>query len=477
VRILVRSPAWRAGVRSLAASSALFGLACSAPNDAAPQPQNGDLSLAELPDEDPRSDVVAVAVTAAPAKLEILRGHTTLLAAYSGHVPGPLVRAKRGDRLKVHFENRLADATTLHFHGIRLPNAMDGVPDVTQPPVPEGGSFDYEFELPDAGLYWYHPHCDTVVQMGSGLYGAILVEDPDEPEDIGDETVLVLSDIDLDADGRNLPPSDDPLAAAIGSEGNVVLVNGRVGPTLEVTEGRRTRLRVLNAARARYFRLAIPGRSFLKIGSDGGAIEEPVSVDEPVLAPGERVDLVIEPLGGAGTTTELVSLPITRGLPMDPTPATSLLTLQVVRSRLPPSPALPELARPLAAIETAPADEVPIALTMTEIPNAWEMGINGVSGLHATPIHARTGATQVLVVSNQSSFSHPFHLHGFFFQRLDDAGNVVRPIELKDTIDVPPVGIVKLAVHYDDRPGMWMFHCHILDHAEAGMMGMLHVEP
>ncbi|HEX6276295.1 MAG TPA: multicopper oxidase family protein [Polyangiaceae bacterium] len=430
-----------------------------------------------MPDEDPREDVVAVRVTAAPATLELARNRTTRLAAYSGHVPGPLIRANRGDRLKVHFENRLADVTTLHFHGIRLPNAMDGVPDVTQPPVPQGGSFDYEFELPDAGLYWYHPHCDTVVQMGNGLYGAILVVDPDEPEDIGDETVLVLSDVDLDDDGRIVPPSDDPLDAAIGSEGNVVLVNGRVRPTLEVAEGRRTRLRVLNAARARYFRLSIPGRPFLKIGSDGGAIEEPVAVDEPVLVPGERLDLVLEPLGVEGTAAELVSLPIARGLPMDPTPEASLLTLRVVRSPLAPSPPLPELSRSIGAIETATAEEVPIALTMNETENAWEMGINGVPGSHATSIRARVGTTQTLVVSNQSSFSHPFHLHGFFFQRLDEAGNVVRPIELKDTIEIPPIGTVKLAVRYDDRPGMWAFHCHILDHAEAGMMGMLHVEP
>lgn len=464
---------------SLFASAAWFSAACSAPNDvASPRSnENSGIALPVLPDTDPRPDVVAVTVTAAPAALEILPNHTSLLAAYSGHLPGPLIRAQRGDRLKVHFENRLAAATTLHFHGIRLPNAMDGVPDMTQPAVPERGSFDYEFALPDAGLYWYHPHCDTVVQMGSGLYGAILVEDPDEPEAIGDETVLVLSDVGLDDQGRVLPASTDPLAVAIGSEGNVVLVNGRVHPTLDAVEGRRQRLRVLNAARARYFRLALPGSSFLKIGSDGGADEAPTRVEESVLAPGERLDLVLDPLGAAGTRVELVSLPIARGLPMAASPEVSLLTLNVVASGGPPSPPLPELSRSIAAFDTAGAEEVPIALTMAEGENAWELGINGVPGAHAQPIHARVGATQVLVVDNVSPFSHPFHLHGFFFQRLDESGNVVHPIELKDTIDVPPVGRVKLAAHYDDRPGMWMFHCHILDHAEGGMMGMLHVAP
>ena len=120
---------------------------------------------------------------------------------------------------------------------------------------------------------------------------------------------------------------------------------------------------------------------------------------------------------------------------------------------------------------------MPIALTMNEQVNAWTMGINGVHGSEAEPIHARVGSTQVLSVENVTVYSHPFHLHGFFFQKLDDSGNLVHPIELKDTIDVPPLAKLKLAVHYDDRPGMWMFHCHILDHADAGMMGMFHVAP
>jgi FtsP/CotA-like multicopper oxidase with cupredoxin domain len=460
-------------------SSLLSLAACSAPAAAehwASAPENG-LGLTELSDEDPRPDVVAVTLTAAPAKLELVRGHTSLVAAYSASLPGPLIRAKRGDRLKVHFENRLAAATTLHFHGLRLPNAMDGVPDLTQPPVPDGGSYDYEFVLSDAGLYWYHPHCDTVAQMGSGLYGAILVDDPDEPSGIGDETVLVLSDIDLDDHGELVHGAHDPLAAAIGSEGNVVLVNGRVHPTLEVEAGRRQRLRVLNAARARYMKLAVRGRSFLQIGSDGGALEEPRLVSEPALAPGERIDLVLEPFATAGETAELVTVPVARGLTMAPSTEAPLVTLKVVASSAPPSPPLPSLARPVAPLDVRGAEEVPIALTMLEGDEAWEMGINGVHGSKAAPIQARVGSTQVLVVENQSIYSHPFHLHGFFFQRLDDAGNAVHPIELKDTLDVPAVTRVKLAVHYDDRPGMWMFHCHILDHADAGMMGMFHVTP
>ena len=438
--------------------------------------ESPEVKLPEAPDRDPSPNIVAVELTAAAEDVEILPRRASRLAAYSSRLPGPLVRAKRGDRLKIHFENRLTAETTVHFHGIRVPNAMDGVPDMTQPPVKSGGTFDYEFDLEDAGLYWYHPHCDTVLQMGSGLYGAILVDEPNESEELGDETVLVLSDVSLDAAGNPLAVSSGA-AVVTGSEGNVVLVNGRVYPTLDVGYGRRQRFRVLNAARARYFRLGIAGRSFLKIGADGGLIEAPVPVEQPVLAPGERVDLVLEPLGEEASSVDLVALPISRGLPLPESPEVPLMKLRVVASKLPPSAPLPTISRPIAALDTTGAEEVPLALTMNETSDgSWEMGIEDATGSQAE-IHAKVGTTQVFTVENVTPYAHPFHLHGFFFQSLDAAGNAIHPIELKDTIDVPPVGRVKLGVSYDDRPGMWMFHCHILDHAETGMMGMLHVAP
>ncbi len=434
-----------------------------------------DFGLTEARDLDASPDVVSIALRATPSALEIVPGKTTPLATYAGTLPGPLIVAKRGDRLDVHFENGLAEPTTIHFHGIRLPNAMDGVPDMTQSAVQPGATFDYSFTLPDAGLYWYHPHYDTLAELGSGLYGAILVEDPEEPSDLGDESVLVLSDVSVDAQGALLPPSSDPAAVIAGSDGNVVLVNGRVHPTLDVQSGRRQRLRIVNAARARYFSLGLAGRSFLQIGSDGGRLERPVSVENPVLAPAERVDLLLDPLGDAGTSLELVALPIARGLSLPLSAQVPLVTLRVVPAESAPSAPLPTLSRTITPIDTSGAEQVTIALTVDEGAASVSMGINGVPGSAAQPIHALVGSTQVLVVQNMTPYAHPFHLHGFFFQPLDASGAPQAPLEQKDTINVPPVTEIKLGVHYDDRPGMWMFHCHILDHAEAGMMGMLHV--
>jgi FtsP/CotA-like multicopper oxidase with cupredoxin domain len=452
-----------------------FGCAGASPSGHKPAEQSSNLGLAEATDLDPNPDVVSVVVRAAPEAFELLPGKTTPLMAYGGRVPGPLIHAKRGDLLQVHFENALTEPTTIHFHGIRVPNAMDGVPDMTQPSVAPGSTFDYSFQLPDAGLYWYHPHCDTLSEMGAGLYGAILVDDPDEPQDLGDETVLVLSDVSLDASGALVPPATDPADIVAGSDGNVVLVNGRIHPELAVEQGHRQRLRVLNAARARYFSLSFAGHSFLQIGSDGGRLEQPASVQNPVLAPGERVDLLLEPEGDVGSSLELVALPYARGLSLPASNEEPLVTFKIVPAETAPSPPLPAITRALTPIDTTGAEQVTIALTIDEEASSVTMGINGVPGSEAQPLHATVGTTQILDVQNMTPYAHPFHLHGFFFQPLDQNGAPVHPLMDRDTFNVPPETAVKLAVTYDDRPGTWMFHCHILDHAEAGMMGMIHV--
>jgi FtsP/CotA-like multicopper oxidase with cupredoxin domain len=449
-------------LRTLVAVTATFSLASCG-------------NASDVPAGAPDAKVVSVELRAAPFEHEFSPGKPSRVAAYSGSLPGPVIRARRGDRLRVTLENALAVPTTLHFHGIRLPNAMDGVPDMTQPPVQPGGRFEYEFELPDAGLYWYHPHYDSLAALGSGLYGAIVVDDPDEQPDLGDETVLVLSDVSLDANGTLVAPARDPDSLFAGSDGNVVLVNGAVQPRLEVPAGRRQRWRILNAARARYFKLGLPGITFLQIGADGGALERPVPVSEPVITPGERLDVLVEFGEAVGTSLELSALPIARGIALPESAALPLMTVVVVPPLSTSSPPLRDLTRHVSPIDLVGAAEVPIDLTLNDHDGGPAMGINGVSGSMSGAVHALVGTSQILNVRNFTPYSHPFHLHGFFFQPLDGNGTPLAPLSAKDTIDVPPLSAVKLGVHYDDRPGMWMFHCHILDHSEAGMMGMLHV--
>src|SRR6185369_7368815 len=273
-----------------------------------------DVRLAEAPDRNPDPHVVEVDLDARVAPADIAPDQHVEAWTYNGGLPGPLIRARAGDRLVVHFSNHLPEATTVHWHGIRVPIQMDGVPDVSQPPVPAGGTFTYDFVVPDAGLYWYHPHVMSAAQVGFGLYGALLVEDPATPVAVADETVLVLSDIGLDGTGGFEPPdSGGTTGMAFGREGNHLLVNGREHPRLVVRAGAPQRWRVVNAAKSRFFHLELEGQTFTRIGGDGGLLEYPVSLEALVLAPGERADVIVAPAGAPGSEIVVRAYPFNRG--------------------------------------------------------------------------------------------------------------------------------------------------------------------
>ncbi|KYF77741.1 oxidoreductase [Sorangium cellulosum] len=443
------------------------------------QPEGWDRAVA-LPhavDRDARAGVVEVDLTARVAEVEIVPGQRTPAWTYDGGIPGPLIRARVGDRVIVHFRNELPAPTTIHWHGVRLSAEMDGAPGHSQPETTPGGGFTYDFVVPDAGLYWYHPHVDSAAQAGNGLYGALLVEDPAEPAALGDELVLVLSDIGVEDDGSLVPPdTGGSFGTLFGREGDVLLVNGRVNPVIEARAGLRQRWRLVNAARSRYYQLAIDGHRFLRIGGDGGLLEYPVETDRVLLAPGERADVLIEPRGAPGATLPVRWVPYDRGYGA----TFGRPEIEAFRLRLADEPAaedepLPEVARAIAPLDTTAARRVDLQLTQQEGPGELVLGINGVPSWEAEPLVAAVGETAVWTIENPMAFDHPFHLHGFFFQVLGPGGQPVRPLEWKDTVNVPVDGVTRYVVRYDNRPGMWMFHCHILDHAEAGMMGMLHV--
>src|SRR3954464_7545846 len=217
---------------SLSAACAICaGAAAQAPTPAgpptsaapslAPPGWDADIKLAEAPDTNPDPKIVEVNLTARVADVEVEPGKKVQAWTYNGSIPGPLIRAHVGDRVIVHFTNELPQPTTIHWHGVRVPIEMDGVPEVSQPEVPQGGSFTYDFVVRDAALYWYHPHVMSAAQVGFGLYGALLVEDPDEHVGVRDELVIVLSDIATDGHGHFEPPdSGGPAGMVFGREGN-----------------------------------------------------------------------------------------------------------------------------------------------------------------------------------------------------------------------------------------------------------------
>jgi FtsP/CotA-like multicopper oxidase with cupredoxin domain len=416
-------------------------------------------------------------------EVEILPGMKTRVWAYGGAVPGPLIRARVGDRLVVTFVNNLPEESTVHWHGIRLPPEMDGVPHHSQHPVPPGGQFQYSFVVPDAGLFWYHPHVQSAAQVGDGLYGALLVEDPREPPGLGDELVMVLSDMSLDDKGQ-LEPHDTGggIGTLFGREGEPLLVNGHRKPVLLARPGRRQRWRIVNTARSRYFQLAIAGQTFTRIGGDGGFLEAPVETDRLVVIPGERADVLITPRGAPGAELVARWVPYDRGYGSTfNRPEVETFRIRLAEEAPVQNAPLPARLATVGPLDPEGAAVQAIRLTSMTVMGKLVMGINGKPAGQNEPIAAHLGETQVWNIANEVDFAHPFHLHGFFFQVLSTSDATgprpPGPREWKDTADVPARGKMSLVVKFDERPGTWMFHCHILDHADAGMMGMVTLRP
>jgi FtsP/CotA-like multicopper oxidase with cupredoxin domain len=429
-----------------------------------------ELAMPLAQDLNPDPNVLEIELTARVADVEILPGTTTPAWTYNGTVPGPMVRANVGDRVVVHFKNLLPEETTVHWHGLRVPNEMDGAPGATQEPIATGGEFRYEFELKDAGTYWYHPHTDSSAQVGRGLYGAFIVDDPRDPKEFGDDLVMLMSDIGLDENGQ-LVPSDSGgnFGDLFGREGSVLLVNGQVLPTLKVRQGKQQRWRIINATRARYYNLRLRNHRFMRLGGDNGLAARSEDIYNLILTPGERADAVFTPADPPGTRNVLRWVPTERGYGSTYNRASEpMLTIETVaETPVIPEP-IPTELRTIEPIDVSNAKHRTLDLTIA-IASTVEMGVNGVPYWQAKPLEITLGDTEVWRIVNNTDFSHPFHLHGYFFQVLDDD----RVPEWKDTVNVPTKSEITIAVRFDERPGAWMYHCHILDHAEAGMMGHL----
>jgi FtsP/CotA-like multicopper oxidase with cupredoxin domain len=427
-----------------------------------------ELAMAQPQDLNPDPDVLEIELEARIENLEIVAGLKTPAWTYNGTVPGPMIRAKLGDRVIVHFKNSLPEETTIHWHGLRVPNDMDGAPGVTQEPVATGGEFRYEFELRDAGTYWYHPHTDSSAQVGRGLYGALIVDDPADPKVFGDDLVLLMSDIGINERGELLPADNGGnFGDLFGREGAVLLVNGKVRPTLKVRNGKQQRWRIINATRARYYNLRLRDHRFIRLGGDNGLAARAQDIYNLIVTPGERADAVFTPADPPGSNNVLRWVPTERGYGSTfNRPSEQMLLIETVADAAVTPEPIPTELRTIEPIDIANATQRTLDLTIA-ITSRVEMGINGVPYWDSKPLEITLGDTEVWRIVNNTDFSHPFHLHGYFFQVLDDT----RVREWKDTVNVPTKSEVTIAVRFDERPGAWMYHCHILDHADVGMMG------
>lgn len=418
----------------------------------------------EAAQPDAGRQVVAVELEATEIDWEFRPGVRTRAWGFNGGVPGPTIEARVGDVLEIRLTNRLPEPTVIHWHGLRVPAAMDGT-DMVQHPVAPGETFTYRYHLPDAGTFWYHPHLNETVQLERGLYGALLVRDANEPR-LDAERVFIFDDIQLDRGGQIKPPGWW-IESHNGRVGSTRLINGRREPEFQIAAGQVERWRILNAASARYLRLSIGNRPFHVLGTDGGLIESPFGTSEVLLAPADRVDLAVGPFE-EGESLEIISERYNRGAFGIPK-RERFATLRVGR-REPSGARLPERLRdiePLVQGSPQPNREIRLGWKLSRA-HGVEFTINREVHHRAEP--CRVGELQIWDLINGSPVDHPFHLHGFFFQVVEVNGTPPPFRSWEDTVNVPARGRVRIAWTPDDRPGEWMYHCHILEHHAAGMM-------
>jgi FtsP/CotA-like multicopper oxidase with cupredoxin domain len=458
---------WIGRALSLALCAGCASSAAPASGDA---PDAPELSVAADENEDPA--ITELTLEAREATKAYANGRTTPVWTYNGSVPGPLIEVAVGDELIVHFKNDLPEATTIHWHGVRLPAVMDGTLRM-QDPVQPGASFEYRFPLQDPGLFWFHPHIRSDEQVEKGLYGVLRVRGPGEPGN-DHESILVLDDVSVLPDGT-LPTYLDDESKMLGRQGNILLVNGQATPTFRWRAGSLELLRIVNVANGRFFNLALPGYKWRVIGTDGGLVPQPYDIDTLLISPGERYDAMVIVTGNPGDETTLLNEPYERGHDTGKDEPMPVATFQVtdeqpLSARMLPS-SFPEIER----LDDGPADH---ELELNEGLQGEDLvfTINGATFPDVPLITVPAGSIRIFDVKNSSEMDHPFHLHGTFFQVLSTNGEAApSTLANKDTVIVPQMSTLKLVARFDE-PGGWMYHCHILEHAEGGMMGEISVE-
>ncbi|CAE6832965.1 multicopper oxidase family protein [Paraburkholderia haematera] len=426
-------------------------------------------------------------------------GATARAVQTDGPVIGPLIEVREGDTVEIRFVNRLAQASTIHWHGLPVPPDQDGNPSA---PTPPGGSHVYRFTLPlgSAGTYWYHPHphMSTAEQVFRGLAGPIVVRAADDPLAGWPERHLFISDLKLAADGTI--PSNDMMDWMNGREGQFVLVNGARRPRIEVTGDERWR--VWNGCSARYLRFSLGSdQRFAQVGTDGGLLEQPrEGLTELLLAPGERAELIVH--AGAAASEAVLSADVydrrkmaMAGGSLPPDRAHVLADISFKPVSGAPARTLPAALRPVPPLGAPVAKKSVVfseKMDMAAMHGAKPAGAHGgatpagmsfmINGQVFDPsritLTSRRDEVELWSIENRTDMDHPFHLHGTQFQVVErERGGVVTPEPYRawrDMVNVQPDQIVRIAA-VQRMAGARMFHCHILEHEDLGMMGTLNV--
>jgi len=446
-------------------------------------------------------------------------GRTLLMYGFNGQYPGPLIRATRGATVLVRFENRLDQPSSVHWHGVRLDNRFDGVPDITQRAVPPGGRFEYHVYFRDAGIYWYHPHVREDIQQDLGLYGNILVSPAHGTwlRGVDREQILALDDILLDDDGPSPYGADGTTHALMGRWGNLFLVNGEPSYRLSVRQGDVVRFYLTNVSNARVYNLAFGGARVKVVASDAGRLERERWAPSVVIAPAERyvVDVRFDGAGDVALTNRIQALDHMYGTY---TPEVDTLGIIGVASGGSTTDAsrefnhlrvnvdvTAELAPFRRAAARPPDHTLVLTLRTTNLPQPLAMMLNGLNvpmdwndgmsmgnwistarevnwiirdaatGRENMDVawHFKRGELVKLRIFNDPTaahaMDHPIHLHGQRFLIISRNGVPNENLGWKDTALIPAGETVDLLVDMAN-PGRWLLHCHIAEHMGAGMM-------
>ncbi|WP_112661640.1 multicopper oxidase family protein [Microvirga flavescens] len=429
-----------------------------------------------------------------PARLLGPMGPETRVWTYTDELM-PVLRARVGDTIRARLENRLDEHTAIHWHGIRVPNAMDGVPFVTQPPVNKGESFTYEFTLPDPGTFFIHPHCNESGQTGRGMAGVLIVEG-DERRAPDADLILACKDWRLAEDGSWLPFETTEGASRAGTFGTVRAVNGVGSVNADVPAEGDIRLRVLNLDGSRVLEIGVDGAEAYVIAIDGNAVP-PFALETWRMGSAMRLDILVR-APKAGKSFKVIdyysSEPWTLGT------YRAVGSARKVRAFDPAILYAPDLPRAdLAqaermsftfsassgsaadmATKLEPSD--PLAKVLLDglcVRDKTFWAINQASWpttdhrqLPAPLGLLQAGRSYVFELMNATPHHHPIHLHGHTFEVLSTS-RLARPRHFADTVLLQPKERIKIA--FVAQKGDWMFHCHLLEHLEYGMMGYLRV--
>lgn len=462
-----------------------------------------------LTQETPKVNGKEYTITAQASQLKVSNDKTLPVWTFNNAVPGPEIRVQVGDMVKINLKNELEEPVSIHWHGYPVPNNMDGIPGVTQDAVVPGKSFTYEFKATVPGTYWYHSHQDSVNQLDKGLYGSLIVEDPRERYDrdytlVLDEWVssgakdmegmdhskmnmkgMDHSKMDM-GDKGTMNHSQMNMSGMGNMEGHdmsmydLYTINGKTGDSIDklvVKEGEKVRLRLINAGYLTHT-MHLHGHEFKVIASDGQPVNSPAVITDQgiAIAPGERYDLeftanhpgswLLEEHGNDDRVKNMRAVIAYEG-------STAKTDASNASERLPQFDLTKygQQAKTKFSLNQTFDQDVKLNLN-TEMKNGEMVyTINGKVFPDTDPIKVDKGEqVKVTFVNRSKTDDHPMHLHGHFFQVLRRNG---QPLEgapvIKDTLNVKP-GEQYVVAFEADNPGNWMFHCHDLHHASAGMV-------